>query len=81
VRARTRNALTLVSLAYIAGVVLTVGRVPLSTLNILLIVAAGPLMWLIWAFCRWSAYQHSARWAKDIERVHGTAARAERVAR
>lgn len=80
-RARTRNALTLVSLAYVGGLISLIGRVPLSTLNALLVLAVVPLVWLIWAFCRWSAYQHSARWAKDIERVHGSAAQPERVLR
>jgi putative effector of murein hydrolase len=47
------------------------GRVPLSTLNPLLVSLAVPLVWLIWAFARWSAYQHAARWARDIEKVHG----------
>lgn len=70
-KARTRNILTLVSLGYVGMVGALVGRVPLSTLNVLLVTVAVPMVWLIWAFCRWSAYQHASRWARDIEKVHG----------
>jgi hypothetical protein len=71
VNALTRHILTAVSGFYIAAVVLLFGRVPLSVLNDLLAVAVVPLVWLIWAFARWSVYEDATRHARDIEKVHG----------
>lgn len=74
-KARTRKVLTAVSLLYIAAVAALIGRVPLPAFNLLLAFVALPLVWLIGAFARWSAQQHSRRWARDIEKVKGTQVR------
>lgn len=79
VKARIRNTLTLLSLAFLVGVVVSISRIPLATLNLLLVLTVVPLVWLIWAFCHWSAYQHASRWARDIAKVHGAAVRDEEV--
>lgn len=70
-RTRTRRALTVVSLAYILLVGSLIRVVPLPVLNVLLATLVVPLVWLIWAFARWSAHQHADRWARDIQKVHG----------
>jgi hypothetical protein len=70
-RARTRNVLTVAALVYIGLVGYLFGEMPLRSFNVLLATTVVPLVWLVWAFCRWSAYQHSNRWARDIEKVHG----------
>jgi hypothetical protein len=69
-RARTRNTLTLAALVYIATVGYLFTVLALRTFNVLLATVVVPLLWLVWAFARWSAYQHSARWARDIKKVH-----------
>lgn len=77
--ARTRTLLTVAALVYIGVVVALFGDVPLRVFNVLLALVVVPLVWLIATFARWSAHQHSARWARDIEKVHGPARRPERV--
>jgi type VI protein secretion system component VasK len=71
VKATTRYILTAASAIYVGTLIVLVGRVPLSVLNDLLAVAVVPLVWLIWAFARWSVYQDASRHARDIEKVHG----------
>jgi small-conductance mechanosensitive channel len=71
-RARTRNILTVVSLVYISAVAYLFTVLSLRTFNALLATVVVPLVWLVWSFCRWSAHQHSERWARDIEKVHGS---------
>lgn len=71
VKTTTRRMLTAVSMAYIVLVGFLSQVVPLPVFNPLLATVAAPLVWLIWAFSRWSAHQHADRWARDIEKVHG----------
>lgn len=77
-RPQTRRILTVLSTLYMAltGWLFTV--MPLRPFNVLLATVVLPLVWLVWEFCRWSAHQHSARWARDIAKVHGPAARVYR---
>jgi peptidoglycan/LPS O-acetylase OafA/YrhL len=70
-KARTRRILTAVSAAYLVLVGALVGRVPLPVLNDLLVLLVFPLVWLIWAGCRWSAHQHADKYANDVVTVHG----------
>jgi hypothetical protein len=71
VSARTRRILTAVSLLYVAAVVYTETKIPVSLMfNALLATLAAPMVWLIWVFARASAHQHANRWARDIQRVH-----------
>jgi len=69
--ARRRRALTLAASTYLAALVVLFGDVSLQVFNLLLVVAVAPLLWLLWAFCRWSAHQHANRYARDVEKVHG----------
>jgi hypothetical protein len=69
--ATTRRVLTAVAVAWFAGVGVAVSRVPLTVLNLLLVSLAVPLVWLIWAFARWSAYQHADREAAAVRKVKG----------
>lgn len=70
-RARTRNVLTVAALVYIGVVVWSFIWLPLGTFNVLLVTTVVPLVWLVLAFCRWSAYQGAERYARDVEKVHG----------
>lgn len=66
-----RRALTAASLLWFAVVGFCTGHIPLKVLNVLLVLSAVPMVWLLWAFCRWSAHQHAEKWARDIAKVHG----------
>lgn len=66
-----RIALGRVSIVYIAALAYLFGDIPLKWFNLLLAVAVVPTVWLIWAFCNWSANQHGKRYARDVEKVHG----------
>jgi hypothetical protein len=66
------RVLTAVSLLYAGLLLYLIPRVPLPLLNALLAVSVVPMVWLIWAFCRWSAHQHANRYARDVQKVHGT---------
>jgi hypothetical protein len=45
------------------------GDVRLEVFNVLLVAAVVPIVWLIAVGCIWSANQHAAQTAKEIERI------------
>jgi hypothetical protein len=69
--AKTRRILTAAAVLHMTVVGYLSTHVPLRTFNILLATLVVPLVWLVWAFCRWSAHQHANRWARDIRTVQG----------
>jgi predicted ferric reductase len=71
VSATTRRVVTVAALTYILTVIGLAGDLSLPVLNVLLVGAVVPLVWLIAVFCIWSAHQHAARYAQDVEKIHG----------
>jgi uncharacterized membrane protein YhaH (DUF805 family) len=68
--ARTRNLLTLAALVWLAVTARLAFVLPLPTVNVLLAVAVVPLVWVVLAFCHWSATHHATRYARDVDKVH-----------
>jgi hypothetical protein len=66
-----RRALTGAALAYLTAVGVLIGDVSLPVLNVLLIGAALPVVWLLVVFAAWSANRHAARYAKDVQKEYG----------
>ena len=77
--ARTRKILTASSVLYVVLVVFPATWLPMPWFNLQLALMAVPLVWLIGSFARFSAHQHANRWARDIQKVHGTAGRPARL--
>lgn len=68
--AARRHTLTVGCFVHIVVVIALFGDVTLPMFNALLMTTVLPGLWLLGSFCRWSAHQHAARYARDVDKVH-----------
>jgi 4-hydroxybenzoate polyprenyltransferase len=68
---RTRLALTLASPLALAALGSVASRVDDPARAGVLALAVFPLVWLLWALARASAYGHANSYARDVDKIHG----------
>lgn len=67
---KTRRALTAASPLILAALAYTATKVGDPVRALVLLLAVFPLVWLLWALARMSAYGHANSYARDVDKIH-----------
>jgi hypothetical protein len=75
VKFTTRHYVTVLCLGWFVGVAIVAREDSLSHLNVMLVISAVPMVWLLWELAWFWVDLHAGQVQRAVEKVHGTSGR------